>query len=393
MTVTLLDIILAFVVLMFVAAGFARGVWVTVGGAAGFLVGATAAFFAIPIVAAWVPDTPWRVVAVIGCAIVLVVAGHALGSAAGAEVQRMFRSPTLKTLSALVGAAVNLVVALIVIAALSFSVQAMGFPQVNQHIKQSTVIQGINAAMPDQVESMFADVRSTVMASDIPELAQLLVPEAEDAPETGELTEAASATAQSVARITGVAQQCGQSQFGSGVAVSPNRVVTNAHVVGGVSEPSVEMPDGQIATARVVHFDPAKDLALLAVDTLDAPPAPVGDAMAPNESGFVMGYPSGGPFVAGPAVVQARDVSQINNIYGASASELEIYQLNADVRRGNSGGPLVDEEGNVAGIVFARALEGNAVGFAVTADAAGEVISNPDSFTETVSTGQCVDRS
>ncbi|TLQ01438.1 MarP family serine protease [Nesterenkonia salmonea] len=393
MTVTLLDLILVFVVLVFVAAGFARGVWATVGGAAGFMVGATAAFFSIPLVAAWMPDSPWRVVAVIGCAIVLVVAGHALGSAAGAEVQRMFRSPTIRTVSALIGAVVNLAVAFVVIAALSFSVQAMGFPQVNHHMKQSAVLQGINQAMPDRVESMFADVRSHVLASDIPEIAQLLVPEAEDAPAAGELTEAASATTQSVARITGVAQQCGQSQFGSGVALSPNRVMTNAHVVAGVSEPSVEMPDGQIATARVVHFDTSKDLALLAVDTLDAPPAQVGGAMDRNADGYVMGYPSGGPFVAGPAVVQARDVSQVNNIYGASASELEIYQLNADVRRGNSGGPLVDRDGNVAGIVFARALEGDAVGFAVTVDAAGEAMTNPDAFTDTVSTGQCLDRS
>ncbi|WP_166429999.1 MarP family serine protease [Nesterenkonia sphaerica] len=390
---TLLDIILVFVVLLFVLAGFARGVWATVGGAAGFLIGATAAFFAIPLVASWVPDSPWREVAVIGSVLVLIVAGHALGTAAGAEVQRLFRSPTLRTVSALVGAVVNFAVAFVVISALSISVHAMGFPQVNHQMKQSAVLQGINAAMPDQVESLFADLRSTVKASDIPELAQLLVPMAEDPPENGELTEAASATVQSVARITGVAQQCGQSQFGSGVAISPHRVVTNAHVVGGVSEPSVEMPDGQIATARVVHFDPGKDLALLAVDTLEAPPAEVGEAMAPNAHGFVMGYPSGGPFTAGPAVVQAREVSQVNNIYGASPTEMEIYQLNADVRRGNSGGPLVNQDGTVAGIVFARALEGDSVGFAVTADAAGEVLTDPEAFTETVSTGQCVDRS
>ncbi|WP_120006728.1 MarP family serine protease [Nesterenkonia muleiensis] len=392
MFVTLLDIVLALVVLGFVAAGFARGVWATLGGAAGFLVGAVAAFFAIPLVASWVPDPLWRVIAVIGCAIVLVVAGHALGTAAGAEVQRMFRSPALRTVSALVGAVVNLLVAFVVIAALSFSVQAMGFPQVNQHMKQSVVLQGINTAMPDRVEAVFADMRSAVMASDIPELAQLLVPEVEHAPESGELTDAAAATSQAVARITGVAQQCGQSQSGSGVAVSPNRVVTNAHVVAGVSEPTVEMPGGEVLTARVVHFNPARDLALLAVDTLEVAPAPVAGPMEAGVTGYVMGYPSGGPFVASPAVVQARDVSQINNIYGASPSEVEIYQLNADVRQGNSGGPLVDRDGNVAGIVFARAMEGNAVGFAVTADAAGDVLSSPDSFTETVSTGQCVER-
>ncbi|GFZ86198.1 MarP family serine protease [Nesterenkonia alkaliphila] len=389
---TLLDVVLVLVVIGFVAAGFARGVWATVGGAAGFLVGATAAFFAIPTVASWVPDPLWRVVAVIGAAIVLVVAGHALGSAAGAEVQRLFRSPALKTVSALIGAAVNLVVAFIVIAALSFSVQAMGFPQVNQHMKQSAVLQGIDTLMPERVEAMFADVRSTVLASDIPELAQLLVPEEPEAPQASELTEAAATVQQSVARITGVAQQCGQSQAGSGVAVGPHRVATNAHVVAGVAEPSVELPDGQIGTARVVYFNTSSDLALLAVDDIQAVAAPVGGPMEPGEAGFVMGYPSGGPFSVGSAVVQARDVSQVNNIYGSSPSELEIYQLNADVRQGNSGGPLVDQQGRVSGIVFARAMEGNSVGFAVTAEAAGQVLTAPESFTETVSTGQCVQR-
>nr|WP_232532723.1 MarP family serine protease [Nesterenkonia alkaliphila] len=387
-----MDVVLVLVVIGFVAAGFARGVWATVGGAAGFLVGATAAFFAIPTVASWVPDPLWRVVAVIGAAIVLVVAGHALGSAAGAEVQRLFRSPALKTVSALIGAAVNLVVAFIVIAALSFSVQAMGFPQVNQHMKQSAVLQGIDTLMPERVEAMFADVRSTVLASDIPELAQLLVPEEPEAPQASELTEAAATVQQSVARITGVAQQCGQSQAGSGVAVGPHRVATNAHVVAGVAEPSVELPDGQIGTARVVYFNTSSDLALLAVDDIQAVAAPVGGPMEPGEAGFVMGYPSGGPFSVGSAVVQARDVSQVNNIYGSSPSELEIYQLNADVRQGNSGGPLVDQQGRVSGIVFARAMEGNSVGFAVTAEAAGQVLTAPESFTETVSTGQCVQR-
>lgn len=389
---TLLDVILGLVLLGFLAAGLARGVWATVGGAAGFLVGAVAAFFAMPLVAGWVADPLWRTVAVIGCAIILVMAGHGMGSAAGREVQRMMRSPAVRTLGSLVGGVINVVVAIVVIAALSFSIQAMGFPQVNQHMKQSVVLRGIDAVVPDDVESVFAQLRSTVLASDIPELTQLLVPEAEDIPDNGELTDAAAQTAQSVARISGVAHQCGQSQAGSGVAVSPNRVVTNAHVIAGVSEVSVEMPGGQVVTGRAVHFDPARDLALLAVDTLESGAAPVGGPMEPGDQGYVMGYPAGGPFNAGTGVVQARDVSAVNSIYGGSPTEVEIYQVNADVRQGNSGGPLVDSEGNVAGIIFARSMEGSAAGFAVTAESAGDVLTAPDSYTETVSTGQCVTR-
>lgn len=167
---TLLDVILLLVLLGFVIGGLARGVWLTVGGAAGFLVGAAAAFFAMPLVAEWVAEPLWRIIAVIGCAIVLVVAGYALGTAAGREVQRMFRSPAVRAISSVIGGVLNLLVALVVIAALSFSVQAMGFPQVNQHINQSVVLQTIDDAVPESLESMFAEVRGTVVDSDIPQI-------------------------------------------------------------------------------------------------------------------------------------------------------------------------------------------------------------------------------
>ena len=92
MGITLLDVILVLVLIGFLAVGLRKGLWITVGGAAGFLVGAVAAFFAMPLVAEWVSDPVWRVVAVLAAAIVLVVAGHALGTTAGAEIQRLFRS-------------------------------------------------------------------------------------------------------------------------------------------------------------------------------------------------------------------------------------------------------------------------------------------------------------
>ena len=392
MGITLLDVILVLVLIGFLAVGLRKGLWITVGGAAGFLVGAVAAFFAMPLVAEWVSDPVWRVVAVLAAAIVLVVAGHALGTTAGAEIQRLFRSHTLHTLGSLVGGLANLVVAVFVIAALSFSVSAMGFPTVNQHMKQSAVLQGINSLVPERTEAWFAQLRTAVMESDIPELAQPLVPESAELPDDVDLTEAAEHTAGAVGRISGVAEHCGQSQTGTGFAITPTRVVTNAHVIAGVSEPSVEMANGEVVTGRTVYFNPANDLAVLAVDPLDVPEVEIGEPADSGASGFVMGYPAGGPFVAGPAIVQARDVSQVNDIYGGSPSEVEIYQLNADVRQGNSGGPLVDEEGRLLGVIFARAVEGSAVGFALTAEEAGEVLTNPEGFTETVSTGRCVDR-
>lgn len=388
----LLDVILVIVLLGFLIIGLGRGLWATLGGALGFVVGLAAAFFAIPRVAEWVGEPVWRVVAVVAVAILLVIVGHAIGSAIGGRVGGLFRSPALRVFGSLIGGVLNLAVAAFAIAVLSFSLSAMGFPAVNQQLNQSRVVQTIDAGVPEPIEAWFAEVRSAVTASDIPEIAQLIAPNAAEAPSDTELSEAAESAAASVARVSGVAEQCGQSQTGSGFAVSDNRIVTNAHVLAGITAPTVEMPNGEVLPGRAVYFDPERDLAVLAVDSLESPSLEVSEPLSQGDSGYVMGYPAGGPFSAGAATVQGRDVSVVNNIYGGSPSELEVYQVNADVRQGNSGGPLVSQEGDVAGVVFARAVEGDSVGFAVTAAEAGEVLTSPESFTETVSTGQCVQR-
>ena len=62
------------------------------------------------------------------------------------------------------------------------------------------------------------------------------------------------------------------------------------------------------------------------------------------------------------------------------------------MRQGNSGGPVVDPDGDVVGVVFAKAMEGEDVGFALTAQEAGQVLTAPEGFGETVSSGQCVER-
>lgn len=387
-----IDVVLVVILLLFFVAGARMGLWVTVGSLAGFVIGAAAAFFAIPIVASWVDDPRWRMLAVIAAALVLVFTGQGVGAAVGREIHRLFRSPALRTLGSLIGGAVNAAVAAVVILALSFSVSALGSPTLNQQTEESRVLDGISAAVPDPAEAWFAQLRTVVMQVDIPELAEPLVPHTDSSPAEQDLTAAAEESAQAVARITGVAEQCDQTQSGSGFLISSTRVVTNAHVVAGVESPTVELPSGERATGRIVHFDTERDLALLAVDEVSTAPVSVGDPLDAGDAAFVMGYPGGGPFSAGPAEVQARGESSVNDIYGDGASVHEIYQLSADVRQGNSGGPVVDPDGDVVGVVFAKAMEGEDVGFALTAQEAGQVLTAPEGFGETVSSGQCVER-
>lgn len=389
---TVLDWVLVVVLFVFLLAGYRRGFWVTLGTIVGLVAGAAAAFFSIPLVSDWVPDPAWRLLAIIAAALVLVLLGQAIGAAIGRAIRLRMALPTLRTMDRLAGAVVNTAVAAALISLVAFSASSMGLAPVTTAISESRVITSINTVVPESAKAMVARVRSAVAGSDVvPELPEPVTTATPSAPvatlEPGEALQAARA---SVVRISGTAQVCGQNQTGSGFAVSSDRVVTNAHVVSGLTEPSVEAADGSVHAGRVVHFDAARDVAVVAVDGAELPELETGAVLEDQESGVIMGYPAGGPFQMDPALVQARGEVTVNNIYGAEPGLLDIYQLQADVQQGSSGGPLLNPEGEVAGIVFARATGDIEVGYAITGEEAEQALDGAERMEDTVSTGQCI---
>lgn len=203
-------------------------------------------------------------------------------------------------------------------------------------------------------------------------------------------TPAASSASAAVVRLTGTAAQCSQVQSGSGVAVAPDRVLTNAHVVLGVDAPTVTDRARGVHAARIVHLDTAHDLAVLAVDDADLPVMPVGAELTGGASASVLGYPDGGPFASTPAAVQAVGEVPLGDVLTGAASMVDVYTLAADIRHGYSGGPVVDAAGNLAGLVFARAPGSDAVGYALTADTIAPVVAAAPGMTATVPSGDCV---
>ena len=203
-------------------------------------------------------------------------------------------------------------------------------------------------------------------------------------------TPAASSASAAVVRLTGTAAQCSQVQSGSGVAVAPDRVLTNAHVVLGVDAPTVTDRARGVHEARIVHLDTAHDLAVLAVDGADLPVMPVGAELTGGASASVLGYPDGGPFASTPATVQAVGEVPLGDVLTGAASMVDVYTLAADIRHGYSGGPVVDAAGNLAGLVFARAPGSDAVGYALTADTIAPVVAAAPQMTATVPSGDCV---
>ncbi|WP_225437595.1 MarP family serine protease [Arthrobacter sedimenti] len=386
---TLLDVVLAVILLGYLVAGIRKGFLVTLGGIAGFVAGAVAAFFAIPLVSGWVPDNPWRLIAVIATVIVLVLVGQAVGSALGAFIRRWSDFPPLRLIDRLLGGVVNIVVAALVLSMLAFSVGTLGVPLVSQQLASSQVIRGIDTATPGPVRSWMAQLRTIAVDDGIPTLLEGVAPVPAEVPDASVDTPELAAAAASVVRITGTAYQCGQNQTGSGFVIAPGRVVTNAHVVAGVNEPVVEVPGGGALPGRVVQLDTARDIAVIAVDDLEATPLPLGEELANGTTAAFAGYPAGGPYRIQPASVQGLSPVLVNNIYGADPHPLQVYSLAANVQQGNSGGPLLDLQGRVAGVVFAKSTADAPVGYALSLEELRPIAESAAGLSDSVSAGQC----
>jgi S1-C subfamily serine protease len=188
----------------------------------------------------------------------------------------------------------------------------------------------------------------------------------------------------SVVRVLSTA--CGLGVEGSGWAVRPNLIVTNAHVIAGADDTTVTTQSGVELDAVAVAYQPADDLALLRIES-KLPTLPISSERTVGAGAAVLGYPENGPYMVTPARIgETRDTISEDS-YGRGPIERTIVALGGDVRSGNSGGPLLDSHGRVVGVVFAATTGGPAGGFAVPAEQVRQAIrhASPDG----VDTGAC----
>ena len=255
-------------------------------------------------------------------------------------------------------------------------------------VQHSAILRHLDQVLP-RAPSVFARLQRLIDAGGLPQVFADLEPTPSarlPLPADPIVRAAVLHAGASTVKIVGAA--CGLIQEGSGFVAAPNLVVTNAHVVAGVHSPSVLDSKGS-HSAITVLFDPDLDIAVLRVAVND-PVLHLTAANAPRgTSGAVLGYPGGGPFDAEPAVVLDRRQAVGRNIYGDGLVTRAIYELRSLVRPGNSGGPLVEPDGTVAGVVFARSSLANDIGYALTGDEVQPKLVAAESRTTAVSTGTC----
>ncbi|GAA1837978.1 MarP family serine protease [Agromyces salentinus] len=383
-----LDVVLLLTLIGAVLNGYRAGLLRTAAGLIGVLLGAATAAVVMPWVTGLVAAPEWRVPAALGAALVLIAVGASIGGAIGAALGRGAVAVKLGIVDRILGAIGNLVVTVFVVMLVATGVAAMGVPVLSPAIAGSKVISTIEAITPEPAQRFLAEVRTAAMGEALPWLVDVLeVPDVAPEVPAGAVDDPEiAAAAASVVRITGTAFECGTSMSGSGFVIAPDRIVTNAHVVAGVDEPVVETPGDIARSGRIVAFDAGLDLAVIAVDGLDATALPVTEPATGDEVA-VAGYPFGGPLDLRPGSVMS--IGPVTFLEGGGSSTRDVMTLAADVDHGNSGGPVLTGDGAVGGVVFAKSETVANVGFAIPVATLTAFAGDAGSLDRAVDSGRC----
>ena len=333
--------------------------------------------------------------ALVGILAVLVgaVVGQALAVALGAVLRGRLRSAGARIADGACGALVSVVSLLLVSWLVATAVNSSPFQGLAGAVRGSRVLTAVDDTLPAAAVDAAATLRRLVDTQVFPEVfGGLRPPSLAPAPPPDPAVPggpAVRAASESVARVSGDRAACSGGSTGSGFVFAPERVMTNAHVVAGVAEPVVEV-GGRSRSATTVLFDPDLDVAVLAVPGLDVPPLSFIDPAEAGADAVVLGHPGGGPLTATPARVRQELQARGYDIYGEDPVDREVYALLAAVRPGNSGGPLVDPQGRVYGVVFAAALDQPDVGYALTTEAVADAAAAGSAASRQVATGECL---
>ena len=387
----LLDILLLLVILAYAASGYRRGLVAGCVSFAGFVGGAAIGVWVLP----WTMDmaSPATTAATVTAVLTVLVpaaVGHELAGRLALKLRRELDRGPLRAVDGVGGAAANSVAVLVVAWVAASVLGASSSPLVTTAIRDSALLGAVQNTMPDTTPAWFSRATSALTQAGFPQVFNPFENEstAEVAKPTGDSVTASATNAakRSTVKIEGVAGT--QGREGSGFVYAPRHVMTNAHVVAGIDDPSVRVGGvGRSYESRVVLFDPDKVVAVLYVPDLRAPVLRFDDGAGRGDAAVVAGYPQDGDLNLQAATVAGRVQATGQNIYNDEVVTREIYSIRSTVRPGNSGGPLLTTDGRVYGVVFARSTSDAETGYVLTADEVADDAERAARATAPVDTG------
>ncbi len=389
------------VVLMAVVAGVSgwrHGVAVALLSFVGVLGGAILGVQLAPLLAGNVEAKNTQVIVSVVVVVVLVALGETTGVYFGRHIRDRITGERTLAIDSGLGSVVQAATVVLAAWLVALPLTTANVPGLAAEVRGSTVLRAVDSIMPAPARELPADLRAVLDSSGFPDVLSPFAPTPITQVGPPDPTLAGSAVVQqvqdSVLKIRGRAPSCSRQLEGTGFVIGPELVMTNAHVVAGTNETSVEVLNSRGRTrdlpAEVISYDPAVDLAVLYVRGLRAPALDFASEIAAvGDDAVVLGYPLDGPFTSTAAKIRDRIQLRGPNIYDDGEVTREVYTVRAIVQSGNSGGPMIRPDGKVVGVVFGAALDDSETGFVLTAAQVAPTLTRAPTLQREVDTGSC----
>ena len=368
--------------------GFITGACAT----AGLLLGGLGGIWVAPLALGDAAPSLWVSLGALFIVIVSASLGQALFQYAGAKVRDRITWQPIRAVDAVGGSLLSAVAVLLVAWALGVAVSGTRIGAITPMVRDSTILAKVDQTLPSDSGQVLQAFNNVVGTTFFPRYLEPFAPERIVAVKPGDprmLTDPVVVAAEaSVVKVRG-ANTCGSGVEGTGFFYAPGRLMTNAHVVAGVTRPEVEV-GGTSVTASVVLYDEDLDIAVLSLPDTGTPHLALDAEVEPRDAVAVLGYPEDGPYDVQSGRVRAEQRLRSPDIYGEGTVIRQVFSLRALIRPGNSGGPIVTSGGDVAGMVFAASVSDQDTGYALTADQVAESAAAGVTRQAPVDTGTCV---
>jgi len=367
--------------------GLVRQLGSTIGFFAGLFLGAGLQPHIVHLAHSQVSRALLAITTTLSCALILL----SLGEALGIKLKSYVMPRPINRIDNGLGSVLSVITVLLTAWLFAAVLRPLPFPSLQTSLRNSYIINRLNAALPS-APAVVADLGHLINPNGFPEV--FLGPEpnpnsSAQLPSSSSLAPAVARDQASVVKIEGAG--CGGIVEGSGFVVGPNLVATNAHVVAGVGHPFVEDSNGT-HRSTAIWFNPNLDLAILRTNNLAGGSLSLSNATVnPKTAAAVLGYPGGGGFRVNPAVVLDEFTARGRNIYSQGSTTRDVYEVQADIIPGNSGGPLITADGTVVGVVFAQSTTYAHVGYALTSPTVKQQVSQATDRNQVVDTGSCAE--
>jgi S1-C subfamily serine protease len=396
--VSWVDLIVIVLALVAGVSGWRHGMAVALLSFVGVLGGAILGVRLAPLLASGIESTNTRIVVSIVVVVLLVALGETTGVFFGRRIRDRITGERSLAVDSTLGSVLQALTVVIAAWLVALPLASASFPGLASGVRGSEVLRAVDSVMPAGARALPDELRQLLDNSGFPQILSPFdeTPIEEVGPPDASLASSpvVADIADSVLKVRGRAPSCQRALEGTGFVIGDGLVMTNAHVVAGTDDVGVEVVNSRGRTVElggeVVLYDPAVDIAVLRIPDLDAPtlafrpqPAQVG------EDAIILGYPLDGPFTASAAKVRQEITLNGPDIYDENTVSRNVYTVRAVVRSGNSGGPMIDRDGQVVGVVFGAALDDSETGFVLTNEQVAASVNPQAQLGAEVDTGAC----